>query len=405
MKILLINKYHFLKGGAERAYFDMARILTARGHLVAFFSMRHPNNHPTAWEKYFIDNIEYQEGKISWRQKLSLAGKILFNFDAQKKLEKMINDFQPDVAHLHNIYHQLSPSIIWTLKKHNIPMVMTLHDYKLVSPNYNLFSRGRIWDHNSGWRCLFDRCVKDSFVKSLVCALEKWLHRFIGSYEKINVFVAPSRFLIKKYKELGFQREIIFLPNSLAPLVENQEVISREKNTFIFFGRLSPEKGVDTAIEAMALLPQENKLLIAGDGPDRERLEKLAQEKNVSERIIFLGSRYGNDLEVLKQRALAVIIPSRWYENFPYVLTESLQSGCVVVASDIGGMTERIVHKENGVLFPAGDAQALADVVLFLKSLPLDAIREQAKASVADLTEGGFAVRLIEIYNALCKIY
>lgn len=401
MKILLVNKYHFLKGGAERAYFDMARILEKHGHAVAFFSMKHPDNLPTPWKKYFIENIDYQDKQISWRQKLSLVGKILFNFDAQKKMEKLIADFQPDVAHLHNIYHQLSPSIIRTLKKHHIPMVMTLHDYKLVSPNYNLFVCGKIWNHNSGWRCVFDSCVKDSFVKSLVCVLEKWLHIILGSYGKINVFIAPSRFLIKKFREFGFRREIVFLPNSLTPIEENKKEITREENTLLFFGRLSPEKGLNILIEAMALLPRENKLLIVGDGPDRERLEKLSQEKGVSERIAFLGSRYGKDLEVLKKRVQVVIIPSLWYENFPYTLIESLQSGCVVVASDIGGIVERVVHKENGILFEAGNALALKDAILFLKSLPLDAMRAKAKESVTDLTEEVFALRLIEIYTSL----
>jgi glycosyltransferase involved in cell wall biosynthesis len=363
--------------------------------------MKHPNNLPTPWEKYFVANINYHDTGLSFQQKISLVGKILFNFDAQKKLEKLINDFQPDIAHLHNVYHQLSPSIIRTLKKHKVPMVMTLHDYKLVSPNYNLFARGKIWDLNSGWRCIFDRCVKDSFTKSLVCALEGWLHRFIGSYEKVNVFIAPSRFLIKKYKELGFRREIVFLPNSLTPLAENKERPAREENTFLFFGRLSLEKGADTLIEAMALLPKENKLCIVGDGPDRKRLEELAREKGVVDRVTFLGSLYGDELEVLRKRAQAVIIPSLWYENFPYSMIESLQSGCVVISSNIGGIAERIVHKENGLLFSAGNAQALADVILSLKSLPLDAIRKKAKESVSDLTEEKFAVRLMEIYNSL----
>lgn len=401
MKILLVNKYHFLKGGAERAYLDMARILSERGHEVAFFSMKHPNNLPTPWEKYFVANIDYQDERLTFRQKFLLAVKILFNFDAQKKLEKLINDFQPDIAHLHNIYHQLSPSIIWTLKKHNVPMVMTLHDYKLVSPNYNLFARGKIWDHNSGWRCIFDRCVKDSLVKSLVCALEKWLHNFLGSYGKINIFIAPSRFLIKKYKELGFQREIIFLPNSLAPFVENKEMPAREENTFLFFGRLSPEKGVDTLIDAMALLPKENKLWIVGDGPDRKRLEKLARENGIADRVTFFGVLYGGELEKLKQRAGAIIIPSLWYENFPYSMIESLRSGCMVIAADIGGIAERIVHKENGVLFEAGNGRALAEAVLSLKDLNLEEMRKKARESVRDLDEEDFVEKLVNIYVSL----
>ena len=157
MKILLINKYHYLKGGAERAYFDMARILTERGHEVAFFSMKHPENRATPWEKYFVENIEYHDTELSIGRRLALAGKILFNFEAKRKLSELLDEFQPDIAHAHNIYHQLTPSIFWPLAKRRIPIVMTLHDYKIVSPNYNLFVRGRIWEHSSAVRCLVDR--------------------------------------------------------------------------------------------------------------------------------------------------------------------------------------------------------------------------------------------------------
>lgn len=401
MRILLINKYHFLKGGAERAYFDMARMLEERGHEVAFFSMHHPENRPTVWERYFVKNVEYQDTTLSFWKKIVLTGKILFNFEAQKKLEKLIDDFHPDIAHIHNIYHQLSPAIFWSLKKHRIPVVMTLHDYKLVSPNYNLFVRGKIWEHTSGIRCLIDRCVKDSFSKSLVCATEQWLHRYLRSYDVVDCFIAPSRFLIEKFRTLGFRREIICLPNSLASLEPSKEAVARAQDTFLFFGRLSPEKGVETLLEAWVLLGKEKELWIVGDGPDRKRLERLTQEKNVASRVTFFGARYGSELETLKQRAEAVILPSCWYENFPYALTESLQSGSVVIAADIGGMSERIRHNFNGVLFPAGNVVALAEAISSLESLPLESLRNEARASVNDLTEDVFLSKLIEIYDSL----
>lgn len=134
---------------------------------------------------------------------------------------------------------------------------------------------------------------------------------------------------------------------------------------------MSPEKGVDTAIEALALLGEEKKLWIVGDGPDRQRLEELATAKGISSRVTFFGSLYGDELEAVKQRAEAIILPSRWYENFPYTLSESLQSGCVVVAANIGGMTERITDRVNGLLFRASDAGSLADALLLLSNLCL----------------------------------
>lgn len=400
MRILLINKYHFLKGGAERAYFDMAQMLEKEGHEVAFFSMQHPDNRPTPWEKYFVENAEYQDEQVSWQKKLSLAGKILFNFEAKQKLETLLDDFHPDIVHVHNIYHQLSPSIFWPLKKRHIPIVMTLHDYKLVCPNYSLFVGGKIWEHTSGFRCIADRCVKDSLSKSIVCVLEKWLHTILGSYNKVDAFIAPSQFLIKKFKELGFKREIAYVPNSLTDPLTDSVSVERESDTLLFFGRLSIEKGVETLLQSLVLLP-EKKAWIVGDGPDRKRLEELAIELGIATRVIFFGSLYGDDLERLKNRAEAIVLPSLWYENFPYVLIESLQSGAVVIAADRGGITERIRHQENGILFEAGNVEALAKAVRSLDSLPLDILREQARKSVADLTEASFLSHLLDIYQNL----
>lgn len=406
VKILLINKYHFLKGGAERAYFDMARMLEARGHTVAFFSMRHPQNKSTPWERYFIENIEYheeeQEGVRSAWKRLRLAGKILFNFDAKRKLESLLVDFQPDIAHLHNIYHQLSPSLLQALKKHRVPVVMTLHDYKLVSPNYNLFVRGKIWEHTSGVRCVFDRCVKDSLVKSGVCAAEKWLHGLWRIYDQVDRFIAPSRFLKEKYHELGFRRNIFFLPNPLLPLASRASPIAPEPRTFLFFGRLSSEKGVDTALEALARLGPETRLWIAGAGPERLALEALGCTLKLGERVHFFGALEKEALEELKGRAWAVLMPSRWYENLPYALTESLQSGCLVIASDLGGITERIQHGENGFLVPPGDPQALArtmETVGSLSTSALASMRLAAQASVGDLGEEAFIEGLLAVYR------
>ncbi|MGK2848905.1 MAG: glycosyltransferase [Minisyncoccota bacterium] len=403
MKILLINKYHFLKGGAERAYFDMAQMLIGQGHSVAFFSMQHRANVSTPWQKYFIENIEYQEKSISLFRRFSLIGKIWFNIDAMRKLDVLLKEFQPDVAHVHNIYHQLSPSILWALKKRKVPIVMTLHDYKLISPNYSLFVRGRIWNHGSGIRCLLDRCVKDSFTKSLVCVIEQWLHRCIGSYKKVDVFISPSQFLIDIYRQHGFTDQIRLLPN---PVVGNSLISMppiREKKTLLFFGRLSREKGVDMLLRVLTHLDTDVKLWIVGDGPERKSLEALVRTYHLTERVIFFGVRYGVELESLKQRAEAILIPSQWYENFPYTLIESLQSGCLVIAANQGGMTERITHGVNGLLYPASDEQALVDTIRSLDSLPVAILRQRARESVSDLQPAFFTSQLIAMYTQVIQ--
>jgi glycosyltransferase involved in cell wall biosynthesis len=144
MKILLINNYHYSRDGVTRAYFDLAEILTAHGHEVAFFSAQSEKLTPTKWSKYFPAATDFEGRKTNIFTKLKLIAKGFYNWEAKKKLAELLKDFKPDVAHLHNIYHHLSPSIISVLRKNKIPTVMTLHDYALISPNYNLYANGRI---------------------------------------------------------------------------------------------------------------------------------------------------------------------------------------------------------------------------------------------------------------------
>ena len=402
MKILLINKYHYRKGGAERAYFDMADILTKGGHEVAFFSMKHVQNEPTVWSKYFVSEVDYSDKKLSLGRKIHSALRIIWNHEANVKLAALINDFQPDVAHAHNIYHQLSPSIFHILKKKKVPIVLTLHDYKLVSPNYSLYANSALWDHSSGLRCIKDRCVQGSYLKSTTCAIEKWMHGFWGSYALVDVFISPSRFLALKVKELGWKgRDIVVLPNPL----RNDELTATNVNVIVpdrilFFGRLSPEKGIDQLVRAMQNVPKKQ-LVILGDGPAKEFLQQLVTELNLKERISFLPAQYGDALTREIQTAEAVVIPSLWYENLPYVVTESLSLGAVVVAAASGGIQERIIHGVNGFLYPLNDEKSLVKILQSLETANLQLVRENAQKSVQDLTPERFRASLENIYKTL----
>ena len=400
MKILLINKYHFLKGGAERAYFDTAKVLSDRGHEVAFFSMRHPDNEPTAWDRYFVSESEYGSGH-SFLEKIRLAMGIIWNREAARNLERLIDAFHPDVAHLHNIYHQLSPSVIDTLRKKKVPIVMTLHDYKLISPNYNLFVRGKIWNHSSGFRCVLDRCVKGSYAKSLVCALERWIHSAIGIYGYVDAFIAPSRFLIRKFSEFGFRYPIGYVPQPLVPFPDPVNSSDASRKDLLYFGRLSPEKGIETLIEAADLLGSESDIRIVGSGEAvyEATLRRTAEERDTgSGRVLFLGAKYGAELEREIAEARAIIIPSVWYENMPYVLSESLARGKIVVASDIGGMTERIEDGVSGFLFEPGNVSALVNRIRDLDSTDLREMRRHARESVVELNSESYAEVLERIY-------
>jgi glycosyltransferase involved in cell wall biosynthesis len=410
MKILLINKYHYLRGGAERAYFDTAKILAAHGQEIAFFSMKHPQNEPSEWSRFFIDNVDYQEKGLGLWQKIKAVFKIWYNFQAAQKLEALLKEFQPDVAHLHNIYHQLSPSIVNVLKKRGIPVVMTLHDYKLISPNYNLLVRGKIWERSRPdkyYRCVLDRCVENSYLKSAVCALEAYLHKFLKVYEKIDLFISPSEFLIKKFQDFGFKKKIVYLPNPfLAPEKDSVSAPEGGKKYLLYFGRLSEEKGIADLLRAYAKIKAGAALKIVGSGPQEAELKKIAKQEKISG-VEFLGYKIGSELQCLVREAAAVVVPSKWYENAPYSVIEAMASAKVVIASGIGGLAEMIQDGATGLLFGPGDLSALRARLEFalVKHGLMEKIGEKAAAEIKSKNNPEKYYRsLLEIYKKAGKM-
>ncbi|PJA08649.1 hypothetical protein COX69_01755 [Candidatus Falkowbacteria bacterium CG_4_10_14_0_2_um_filter_48_10] len=408
MKILYINKYHYLKGGAERAYFDTAGLFARAGHDLAFFSTRHPLNRPSRWQKYFLPEVDYDR-EHTLGQKIRAAAKIIWNREAKSNLSALVKNFRPEIAHLHNIYHQLSPSVIAALKQQAVPIVMTLHDYKLISPNYLLLNRGRIWEASRPrryWRCVRDRCVKDSYGKSLVCALEAYLHHFFHAYGGVDAFISPSRFLIEKFREYGFSHDIIHLPNPLFFHPPLPSASADRPPYLLFFGRLSPEKGAADLLQALKLAGLGIRLVIAGDGPQKDQLRYLAADLKISPQVEFAGFCQGDDLWRLVGSATAVIVPSRWYENAPYTVLEAMALGRPVIASAIGGLQEMITDGQTGLLFEPGNQADLAQKISWVGNNPSAAGRlgEQARKSVLTKHEPLVYYRkLLDIYQALIQ--
>ncbi len=402
MKILLIDKFHHVFGGAERAYFDTASILENNGHEVAFFSMHHENNEKTIWSKYFVNNVDLRNEEYSFFKKMNIAFRIIWNFEAQKKLNSLLDEFKPDIVHMHLIYHQLSPSIIWTLKKRKIPMVMTLHDFKHVSPNYNMLVRGKIWE-KSPWKCVGDRCIKDSMLKSIICTIEHYFHKLIGTFEKVDVYIAPSKFLAKKYKELGFKKEIKHVPQPLhksffkpCELVKNENAFPEEY--ILYFGRLSYEKGLTALIRSFAQSKGRN-LVFVGKGPERGVLEQLVKQLKINDKVYFIGYKSGAELKSWICNARATVMSSTCYENMPYTLLEALASGVMVIAANIGGMPERINDGVNGFLYDPNDIEDLTRKINEVMLINKNKISRNAKLSVKDLTYSAYYDNIFYIYN------
>lgn len=402
MRILLVNKYFYRKGGAETYFFALAEGLKALGHEVAFSSMKHPNNEPSYWSKYFVSEKDYV-GEISAFKKVQEASTLIYSFEAKRKFEALLEEFKPDIIHMNNVHRQLTLSILDApyLKKHHVPVVYTAHDYILLCPAYTMVNgRGEVCD-----ACL-DRhfmhatknvCVKGSRAKSALATMEAEFLKFHHSYDKIDLIIAPSQFMKDKLDEGGFAGKTVAMQNFLTDLqmamgtrVANthkfEDAKAGSRPYFLFFGRLSKEKGILTLVKAFLqaaglanesadtqsddqsarVLPDTWDLHIVGEGPERGAIEQLIASAGpqAASRIHLLGYKSGEELQREVGNARFTVLSSEWRENMPYSGLESLAAQTPIIGARIGGIPELVEEGKTGFTFESGNAHDLADRLL-----------------------------------------
>lgn len=364
MKILLINKYHHVVGGAERYYFDLYTLLTRKGHDVAFFSMNHPDNLPTPWSKYFVSNINFTD--IDIRTGMKIFFRMMYSREARQKISELLDIFTPDVAHIHNIYYHLSPSILMELKKRNIPVVYTIHDYHLLTPNVTFFHDGALCDislKNNLYRAPFHACVQRSRAVSLATSLCLFVHDRLNVYKtSVDYFISPSLFLKRLLSDHGYNKKnIIHLPNFIDMSADSMGTSQPDGKYVLFVGDGSVKKGLPIVINVAKLLPWVT-FNIAGRGTDTPRYRNVDGPHGLKN-VVFLGFLSKKDLQKTTSRSAFVVVPSIWYENQPYSILESFALAKPVVASNIGGIPELVKNGKNGILFEPGNAAACAAAI------------------------------------------
>lgn len=398
MKIVLVNKYLYVKGGSERVVFLTKKLLEEAGHEVEVFGMKHEKN--IFDNQYCIPKIDY--GDMSLGQKLSSARKSIFNTEAKQKFKQLLESFQPDVVHFHNIYHQLSFSLIEAAEELRIPMVMTLHDYKMLSPNYNLFHHGKIDDSMLGgkyYRCLLNNCM-ENMGESVMSTIEAYYRDAKHYREKIAEFISPSYFLKDLCIRAGWKDSSVQV--IVNPLEESTQNLWQDGEYVAFVGRLSAEKGVQVLLQAAQETPQ-IPYKIAGTGPEEELLKRFAKEKGLRN-VEFVGWKSGSEVEEFVKSARLVLAPSVWYENYPYSILEAKALGKIVLGSRIGGIPEML---KSDCLFTPNDHHALADLVKKWYDTPLEQRKERGQKLMQEVkTENDPAVyreRMLEVYRNVCS--
>jgi len=370
MRILYCNKYNFAFSGTEAYLFSAMEMMRQRGHDVALFSMSDPRGDATLYDRYFVAHRDFQhaEGVLN---RMRLAGHAVYSIEARRKLRGLIRDFRPDVAHVRNIYHHLSPSILWELKAQKVPVVYHLNDFKLLCPSYNMVSRGQVCERCKGGKFLnvvHEGCYAGTRAKSVVLALEAYVHRWMRTYEKcVDLFLAPSEFVKNKLIEHGCSSSRIeVLPHFQEISVQPQP--SASTGTVLYFGRLSPEKGVEDLLQTAAEIPYLD-FMIAGDGPLRTELESRANTTGLHN-LRFVGHVTGTVLQDLIAQSQFTVFPSHAYETFGKSILESYAQARPVIASDLGSRRELVHDGQTGMLYPAGDSAQLAAAMKYLSARP-----------------------------------
>lgn len=363
MKILQINACHYKRGGAETMYFNTARLLKEHGHCVAFFSSEDNRNEPLGKDEAFF--VPYNDIRgLSTFRKITSIPSYLYNRTASNKLEKLLNTFKPDVAHVHLFYGVLSVSILKTLKKYKIPVVHTIHDYRLLCPVKNFIDKnGNICElcrDNKFYHCFKKKCSEDKLSQSAVVMLESYFWKFfLNPIDYIDHFIFVSKFSLDKHSEYNstFKTKCSQLYNFSNTTFDKN--IPTKGDYFFYFGRLSFEKGIKTMLTVFAK-KKNRRLVIAGTGPMKDYIEGFAKD---NDNIHYVGFKSGKDLEDLILNSLFIIVPSECYENNPMVIIEAYSFGKPVIGTDIGGIPELVKHGENGFLFEYGNQWSLESVI------------------------------------------
>lgn len=397
LKILMVNKFLYPAGGAETYMFKLGKRLEKLGNEVQYFGMDSENRCVSNRIDCYTDEINFRNAGALDKIRYSL--KSIYSKEAKKKIARVLDDFQPDIVHLNNINFQLTPSVIPEIKKRGIPIAETVHDVQIACPNHRMYieETQRVCSEckiNSYSSCIKNKCVHGSALKSAAAAAESYLYHKKGTYNLVDRYICPSRFMADAIISGGIDKSKITVLHNFSDIQDNTQRDADSEKYILYFGRLSIEKGIKTLIDAVKELP-DIQLILAGTGP----LEEIAcGEKNIK----AVGFKSGEELKSLIRNAQLAVCPSEWYENCPMSVVEALSLGTPVICSDLGGSKELVEDGKTGLVFEAGNKEKLKEAIITLYDNPA-LIEQMRSACLAASTNNieKYSDTLLDIYTEL----
>ena len=382
MKVLMASWSWEPVGGDWTYIQNVMRLYEAHGYEVIPFSTYLADKTAEPPHPYFVKAYDYKKLNSSKGifAGIKAAKNSIISFEAMRNVEQILDEHDIAFAHLHNVHHWLTPAIIWKLKKRNIPVLWSLHDYKIICPEGTLFSNGHICEKCKGgkfYQGTLNKCKKGSTLASLLASMDAYFYHSSGIYKKVDAYLCPSEFLLKKFGAFGFDQSRMHLSNLVydISIVDNyiqshQSLLGRDGEFALYVGRIERNKGVHTLIEAVE--GTDIPLKIAGTGSALEDLKAMVAEKGMKN-VEFLGFQNKDAVFELTMRSRFNVCPSEWYENYPYAVIETLLFGKPVIGSRIGGIPELVVDGQTGLLHEMGNAGDLREKMLTLWKNPAKA--------------------------------
>ena len=397
MKILLVNKFLYPKGGSETYVLKLGNILTTHGHEVSYFGLANKKNIVGNRIGVFVSDMDFSAGI---RKNLTAPFRIIYNAQAERQFRMLLDDFQPDVVHLNNIQYHLTPAVIVAVRKYrketgrSVKLVYTAHDFQLVCPSHGLFDGNyRICEKCLGGNythCLRNKCLKNSRAKSFLGMLDACFWKYSTTYEEIDTIICCSAFLKSKLDtQERFQGKTTVLHNFVDQIAPEQ---TEKENDVLEFGHLSRDKGTLTLLEAAKRMP-DTRFVFAGYGPAEAEIAKVPNAE-------YVGFQTGKELEQLIRKATVSVCPSEIYENCPFSVIESQMYGTPVIGSRMGGIPELITEGVTGELFEAGNVDSLEAALRKLLFTPGLAQRYSMNCLRAEFeTSDSYYNKLMAIYE------
>ncbi|MFW6437634.1 MAG: glycosyltransferase family 4 protein [Armatimonadota bacterium] len=413
MRILLAHKYMFRGGGTSTYLFGLIEQLESRGHEWIPFTVAYDKTAVNGFSEYFVSppldstQTHYKDMHMSAAQKLKVLGRATWSVEARYKAASLIDDTAPDIAYVHNVYNYMSPSLLEACRDADLPIAMRVPDYNLICPELHFLRHGEVCTEclrGGPWHALKHRCLKGSFAATAARVASMYVHDWMGVYDGVDLFITPSSFMRNMLIEAGYDADRIIHLRSFF----TGEIVGgngqTEDDYILYFGRVAPEKGIDTLIRALAMLDRPPRLLIAGGTVDDTQQQLLDLTRQLGlDGVEFLGHLDRQALDDCIGHCMFTVVPSRWYDNCPMSILESFAHAKPVVASDIGGIPEQVVDG-CGALFTPDDPAELAAA---MEPLLEDAKQRRTMGQAAlrrlesDFSASMHCDRLLDIFEGL----